>query len=174
MRPEVRVIYRKWEDRPHWTFSARLLGEDHHGVWCGLPRGTHMSRPGVALELTHDAVLLVPRDRAFTATFNSYPATAVHENQPELYVDITTVPEFNDGTIVTVDLDLDVLRLQDGSVIVDDEDEFRDHLDRYAYPDAIVRLAEQSCHAVLADVSSGAEPFHLASEVWMTSLHADL
>ena len=33
-----------------------------------------------------------------------------------------------------VDLDLDVIRMRDGRIILDDEDEFEEHQVRYAYP----------------------------------------
>ena len=42
----VRVVMSKWGDRPHWEFDAVFLGSDEHGDWCGIPAGTHMSRPG--------------------------------------------------------------------------------------------------------------------------------
>jgi hypothetical protein len=173
----VRMVFRKWGDRPHWEYDARVLGSDAHGDWVGAPAGTRLARPGAEFVADSGFVTLVPREEPFVATFydphHEGPADPV-----ELYVDITTVPRWADhgtgDTVVTaVDLDLDVVRGRSGRVWVDDEDEFADHRVRYDYPAEVVALATASLDRVHAAVRSGAGAFDPAvGRGWLTRLAA--
>jgi uncharacterized protein len=165
----VRVVTRKWPDRPHWEFDALRLGEDEHGVWVGAPVGTSMRRPGAGFLTDQAQVSLIPRDAAFVATFYSPGG----RSPCDVYVDITTVPQWVDGavsTVTAVDLDLDVVRGWTGRVWVDDEDEFAAHRLLMAYPGDLVRLAAGSCEAVLAAVESGGPPYDGSAGAWFTAL----
>lgn len=86
--------------------------------------GTDTSRdPLWAFSEDHDAVLLLPRERWWTAYFST---------NHSIYVDICTPPSWNDSTtIATFDLDLDVFVSPDGKITVLDVDEFRTNQDRY-------------------------------------------
>lgn len=57
---------------------------------------------------------------------------------------MTTVPVVGVGSVRAIDLDLDVIRFHDGSVVIDDEDEFADHRELYGYPADVVELAERT------------------------------
>ncbi len=167
----VRVVARKWPDRPHWEHDAVLLGDDEHGTWVGAPRGTAMSRPGAAFRTDQHHVVLVPRGSAFVASFYAGGGSA----HCDVYVDITTVPTWTStptGDVVTaVDLDLDVVRGWTGRVWVDDEDEFADHRVRFGYPSDVVRLAVTSCADVRAEVEAGRAPYdRVAASGWLDVL----
>jgi hypothetical protein len=177
----VRVRSRKWPDRPHWEFDAVRLGEDEHGVWVGAPSGTAMRRPGAAFRTDRAQVSLVPRDQPFLSTFYAPGGVSPFE----VYVDITTVPAWSDGTDETdgtgtgapgapvvsmVDLDLDVIRGWTGRVWVDDEDEFAAHRVSLAYPADVVRLAATSCAAVRAAVEGGRPPYDGSAGAWLAVL----
>lgn len=169
----VAVRFTKWGNHPHWELDARYLGEDEHGWWLGAPAGMPMSRPGVSTTTASAIALLVPRDAAYVASFYG-------PEQPEfgLYVDMATVPVWEGRTLRAVDLDLDVIRLRDGRVVVDDEDEFLEHQVSLGYPDRVVALAQASCDAVAGAVSAGEEPWRSAGHQWVevgarTSLAAD-
>ena len=151
----VRVVARKWPDRPHWEHDAVHLGEDDLGLWLGAPVGTAMSRPGAAFRTDQRQVTLVPRESAFLATFYERGGTA----HCDVYVDITTVPVRSPGAVTAVDLDLDVVRGWTGRVWVDDEDEFAAHRVQHAYPPDLVRLAVGSCEAVRDAVHRGEAPY---------------
>jgi uncharacterized protein len=159
----VRVVFRKWGDRPHWEYDARLLGEDRHGTWLGAPAGTRLSRPGADFCSPQDFVTLVPRRAAHVATFYAgSPGSGVDRGSDwvEVYVDVTTRPRWSGrGTVEMVDLDLDVVRGRRGRVWVDDEDEFADHRVRFGYPADIVRLATDSCREVQDAVASRRPPY---------------
>ncbi|GAB3141820.1 DUF402 domain-containing protein [Microbispora hainanensis] len=160
---EVRIIYRKYGGSLHWHQYARVLGEDEHGVWTGCPPGTVGRRGNEPPVVWEDAfVMLFPRGAWWTATFNARP------NRCAIYCDVTTVPVHGDGRITMADLDLDVLRMRDGRVILDDEDEFAVHQVRYAYPEEVVRQAERSAAWLMEAVAARTGPFGGAHHRWMS------
>jgi hypothetical protein len=172
----VRLVARKWPDRPHWEHEAEHLGEDEHGVWVGARIGTVVSRPGASLVTDQAQVTLVPRAQPFMATFYA-PGGIAH---CDVYVDITTVPTWGTcglpgggvETVTAVDLDLDVVRGWSGRVWVEDEDEFAAHRVRYAYPGDVVRLAASSCEAVRFAVEQGRAPYDGTARTWFAALEA--
>ena len=163
----VRMLARKWPDQPHWEHDALVLGEDRHGVWVGAPSGTRMRRPGASFRTDQPQVSLVPRQAPFLATFYAPGGVAPFD----VYVDITTVPVWLDGSppvVTAVDLDLDVLRGWTGRVWVDDEDEFAAR--RVHYPADLVRLAAISCEAVRTAVEGGRPPYDGSAGAWLAAL----
>ncbi|WP_214106426.1 DUF402 domain-containing protein [Acrocarpospora catenulata] len=159
---DIGVVYRKYDGRLHWNYRAVRLGEDEHGVWVGCPPGT-VGRlgegPPIVWELPY--VKLFPRDTWWTATFN--PAT----HSMASYCDITTVPVWQDGGVTMVDLDLDVIRLQDGTVFLDDEDEFADHQVWFGYPPDVIENARHAADWLLSAVAGGDGPFGGAHTRWL-------
>ncbi len=147
----------KWGDRPHWEFDAVFLGSDEHGDWCGVAAGTRFRRPGVEWPAPVDQVMVVPapdaEERHWIATFHA-PGGPV-----EVYVDMTTPPEW-DGTVLrAIDLDLDVVRGLTGRVWVDDEDEFAEHQVAFGYPAEVVANAVASAELVTQAVASRSAPY---------------
>lgn len=162
----VRVECRKWVDDPHWEFDAMRLGEDEHGVWLGVAKGTHLSRPGAAFDATHHHVVLAPYDAWFLATFyGDQPGRPV-----DVYVDIATPCEWRGDVLRAVDLDLDVIRGEHGRAWVDDEDEFAEHRVSLGYPDELVREASRSCAEVLSQVEDRTGPFDGVATEWLARL----
>jgi uncharacterized protein len=163
----VRMLSRKWPERPHWEFEALVLGDDQHGAWVGAPSGTRIRRPGASFVTDRPQVSLVPRHEPFIATFYAPGGVAPFD----VYVDITTVPVWLDGpnrAVTAVDLDLDVVRGWTGRVWVDDEDEFAAR--RVHYPADLVRLAATSCEAVRIAVESGRPPYDGSAGAWLAAL----
>jgi hypothetical protein len=155
----VRVVFRKWLDRPHWEYDALLLGRDGHGTWLGVEAGTRLARPGAEFATPQHFVTLVPRQQPFVATFYDPICADGARSVVDVYVDITTVPEWDGEHVRMVDLDLDVVRGASGRVWVDDEEEFAEHRVRFGYPADLVRLAASSCDRVLAAVTNGQPPY---------------
>jgi uncharacterized protein len=165
----VRLEMTKWGDTPHWRMAATYLGRDEAGDWIGFPRGTLMSRPGMAITTENDQVGLVPAagtavGQAWLATFHG-PGGIVWT-----YVDMTTVPVWDDHTIRAVDLDLDVIERLDRSVFVDDQDEFEEHRVSLRYPDEIVELATATSQLVRSAVGAKVPPFDGRSAPWLEQL----
>ena len=167
----VEVAMTKWRDLPHWEYSAVFLGSDLYGDWIGIPAGTAMSRPGADYVAPVDQVGLVPPalagERGLLATFHA-PG-----GQVEVYVDITSPPQWDGTTLRAVDLDLDVVRGTTGRVWVDDEDEFAEHRVTLGYPSDLVRLAATSCVEVRTAVEAGLSPYDgQAAGAWLDVLDA--
>ena len=149
----VRVVFRKFNGSLHWHQWTWFLDEDEHGVWLGAPPHSK-ARRGDEQPVIHQQahVLLFPRGSWWTAAFNDPPA------KTEIYCDISTPPEIGDDQVTMVDLDLDVLRRRNGTVLVDDEDEFAEHQVKYGYPPDVIRNAQASCDWLVQHVATS-EPF---------------
>ncbi len=161
----IRVELTKWGDRPHWEFDGLFLGSDEHGDWIGFPPHTRMSRPGMEVRPVNAQVGLVPAgadaDRAWLATFHGPGGNVL------TYVDMTSVPVWDGSVIRAVDLDLDVIESLDGTVHLDDEDEFEEHQVLFGYPTDVIALAEATRDAVLRAVSEQRAPFDGSASGWL-------
>ena len=162
----VRVVFTKWGSRKHWEFDAIRLGEDQYGVWLGLPVGWVATKPDATYTPIRAGVMVVPVGEPWTAQFLAPPP---RPGDPDfsVYVDITTPAVWDGHTVTMVDLDLDVIKRVDGSVLVADEDEFAQHQGDLGYPASLVTLAEQSCAATVAAVTAGREPFGHVGKSWL-------
>ncbi len=78
-------------------------------------------------------------------------------------MDVTSRPSYRDGVISAVDLDLDVIRLFDGSVRVLDEDEFAEHQVRYGYPEPVIAQALATTGDLVRRLTAGIQPFEEAA-----------
>lgn len=166
-RDSIFADYRKWPNLRHYRFFTRLLGEDAHGVWLGIPAGTaYTGGPRQGRFLTSN-VLLVPRAGWWTAKFR--PPTA----EVPLYVDVCAPPRWSGTSLIAIDLDLDVIRLRDGTVRLDDQDEFDLHRVELAYPEWLAQGALRAADGLMTAVRKGQEPFGVASLSWLRRL-ADL
>ena len=166
----VRVDMTKWGNKPHWGFDGIYLGEDEHGEWIGHPVGTAFARPGKGWVADWDSVSLIPhRDAAHFAAFNR-PNGRVSS---QIYVDMCTPPMWQDSTVTCIDLDLDVVKKFDGSVYIDDQDEFEHHQLEFGYPPEIISMTEDSAERVYLAVKEGRAPYDATPERWfeVLSLH---
>jgi hypothetical protein len=150
----------KWGGSPHRQTMMSYLGRDEHGCWLG-----HLVTPADGREPGRPGVTLVPRHGCFVAHFKQPPSLNW------VYADITTEPAFSRDaagwSVVAVDLDLDVVRRDDGRVWVDDEDEFAEHTVSFGYPADIVAAVRRTADAVLAAVRGEAEPFGTTWRRWI-------
>ncbi len=157
----VWVLARKWPDRPHYMYAARVLGEDAHGHWFGVPRGTLWRRPGRPAALSRQVeVLLAPGNAWWVAAWQGEPSTS------DLYVHVTTPPDYRNGCLTCFDLDLDVLRWRDGSVTLVDDAEFEDHRVRFGYPPEVVKEATTAAAWLQQAVGERRPPFDGTGDVW--------
>lgn len=164
----VEVLMEKWGRRPHWRFTALLLGSDEYGTWLGVPAGTPMTRPGATYVAPVAQVMLVPEPAAgHIATFHA-PRGPV-----QVYVDLTTATRLDPdrGILTAVDMDLDVVRGHAGRTWVDDEDEFAAHRARYGYPADLVASVVAACERLVVALRSGTAPFDTTTPAaWFTML----
>ena len=165
----VTVRYYKHPRTPHWRHSLLHLGEDAHGVWLGGPSGTTVRRgEEPPIELGHDWVQLIPRHRWWAAIFNG------PDHRIPIYVDITTVANWvGPDRVELVDLDLDVVSRQDGTVYIDDEDEFEEHQVTLGYSQQMIDAARGTAARILIDVEAGRPPFDDTALLWLERLRTE-
>jgi len=95
-----------------------------------------------------------------------------------VYVDVTTPPVWDGATdratvtMVDLDLDLDVVLGRDGSLLLDDEDEFEEHQVTLAYPGEVVDLARRTAADLMAAAADAREPFGPAGARWLQAQRA--
>jgi uncharacterized protein len=163
--PRIDCDLRKWDGSSHYRFGADLLGRDDHGTWVGCRPPTPFTGPDGPGEFPYGFVILLPTDGWWVASFNDMGST-IHT-----YVDIATPPTWPSATHVTfVDLDLDVIRYHDGRLLLDDEDEFEEHLVHYRYPDDVIATARRTATELMDAVASRREPFGTVGERWLATL----
>jgi uncharacterized protein len=156
----VAVRFGKWGGRPHWEMDLRYLGSDDFGQWLGSPAGMPMRRPGMETVTDAECAFFIPREGDFVASFNGPGVPTA------IYVDVTDTPRWEDHVVRAVDLDLDVIRRWDGTVLVDDEDEFAEHQVEYGYPPEVVEAAQASCDSLVTAIAAGREPWGSIGHTW--------
>lgn len=177
----------KWGDRPHWAFAGRYLGDDDYGDWLGIAAGSAFERPGATYTSPVPQVTLVPHpgllDQApaagsaatWLATFHC-PTTApppCRSAPIDVYVDLAAHTRWLATTLVSVDLDLDVVRGRTGRVWVDDEEEFAKHRAVFGYPEDLVGDVLRLCDEVRAAAEDRLPPFDGGtSQLWLERLRA--
>ena len=138
-----------------------MLGEDRHGLWVWGPAGTVISRPGASDRIQPARfVKVIPDDQWWTAL---WPETGDHR----VFVDIIAPVEWDGSRAVMVDLDLDVVQWADGTVEIEDEDEFLQHQVSLEYPEWLIDGARAATARLAIAVEAGAEPFGRAAARWL-------
>ena len=157
----VHVDERKWGDRPHWQLHPERLGEDEHGVWLYGATGSVVQRGNEPpMSLPHGFLMLIPKGEWWLAEFYLDHPTR------EIYINIGTPPEWFGDRVTQIDLDLDVARERDGSVVVLDEDEFDLHRAAFDYPDDVIAHARQATDRAVRMLTQRIEPYNVAAERW--------
>jgi protein associated with RNAse G/E len=149
------IVWRevKFDGSLHRSATVVDLGTNGHGRWLFLPHGTQVTQSGGrSFDHPCDATALIPADGMWTAVW-------LAGWDPDLYIDIARVVSVGDGEVVTMDLDVDVVRRPGGEVDVLDLDEFELHRERYGYPDDLVRDVERATAEVSAAVADRRPPF---------------
>ena len=162
----VRTLFRKYDGQPHRLVEAIRLGEDEHGLWVGSLPGTKGQRAdGSWTTIDHHRVRLFPHGQWWSALFNDTP------HQTAIYCDITMPAEFGVDSVTTVDLDLDIRLMRDGSVRVMDEDEFHHHQVLYDYPPQVIATAQATCDYLATHITT-TEPFTTAYQPYLQQIRS--
>lgn len=117
------------------------------------------------MQFTHTFVLLIPKDEWWIVSYDAPPQNI------DVYVDVSMPPQWpNDKHVTAVDLDLDVIRLRDGTVFLDDEDEFAEHQVSLGYPKDVIEKALETSKWLMEAVEQRREPFGSAGQRWLEML----
>lgn len=154
--------YRKFDGRAHWQFETMHLGEDEFGRWVGGRPGSVCERPGWRFTADAHWVTLLPEDW-FVATFNDSTSNL----RSQIYIDLTSPPEWDGDEVRAIDLDLDVIRRFTGEVFIDDEDEFARHQLELGYPPDLIERVRRTADGLLDAVRSRREPFDTVGPAWL-------
>jgi uncharacterized protein len=164
----VEYVNEKWGGLPHYRSVVEVIGQDDFGVWCWRPAGRPMYK-GHELVFTaaYDTVLLVPAEEWWTL---SWP---FGHPRMTLYVNIGTPAIWEENRFVSIDLDLDVVKLLDGTALIVDEDEFEEHQVLYGYPDDVISRTRKAAEDALSMTAAGSAPFDgIAATAWAAKARA--
>ncbi|MEA1902258.1 MAG: DUF402 domain-containing protein [Actinomycetota bacterium] len=162
----VTVQFLKNPDHLHWGFEAFRLGEDEYGMWIAVPSGSKRWKGDLDVRPTREpAVFCAPHEGWWHLHYNGLTTQFSH------FVDIVTPPVWvSDKRYEMIDLDLDVVVRQDGTVEVEDEDEFEVHQVKYGYTPEMIKRAEDETAAVVDWLHTRREPFFDVAESWLSRL----
>jgi uncharacterized protein len=166
VRP-VTVQFLKNPDIIHWGFEAQLLGEDEWGDWVAVPSGTTRWKGEQPVPpTTLPAVFLAPRDSWWHLHYNGrYGVDYTH------FVDIATPRVWvTPNRYELIDLDLDVAIRVDGTIEVQDEDEFELHQVEFGYSREQIDGAARTTGEVVAALKAKTEPFFEVADVWLAKV----
>lgn len=163
MRP-VTVQFLKNPDILHWGFDAWFLGEDEYGSWIAVPEGTERWKGEESVRPTgEDAVFCAPNDGWWHLHYNGGATQFSH------FVDIVTPPVWvSENRYEMIDLDLDVIVQHDGTVEIDDEDEFQIHQIKYGYSKEMILRAEAETERIVGELENRKEPFFEVADAWLS------
>lgn len=153
----------KYDGSLHYRYQARLVqsGPDLLMLY-GRP-GTRLdSYRGRLTAAKHSLELFWP-DRFYNLIVTWNADWQPHNH----YVNIATPATWHDGTLRFIDLDLDVIwRAASNEVILDDEDEFALHQQRFGYPADLIAQVWRSSEEVRAMIARRAYPFDGSLHAW--------
>lgn len=130
------------------------LAQDEWGTWLWTPPGSQAQRGLEPVQtFDHLNVKLVSPSQWWTAIWND-------SRRFDLYIDIVTPPAWQGNRVTMVDLDLDVIRLNSGAVVIDDEAEFAAHQVAYGYPQPVITKARRAADMIRDRIANGEEPFN--------------
>ena len=111
--------------------------------------------------IEHAFVVVIPPHGWWQAEFYG------SESRYAVYGNVGTPVEWDDDRLTTIDLDLDVVTHQDGTVEVVDEDEFIDHQREFGYPEHVVATARATAAWLTLAMERGDEPFGSVGHTWL-------
>ena len=168
MRRPVTVQFCKTPDVLHWGFETLWLGEDDWGDWVAVPRGSKRWKGDEAMPPTEsEAVLCVPRGEWWHLHYNGANA-----HNYSHFVDIVTPAVWvSENRYEMIDLDLDVAIRIDGTIEVQDEDEFEVHQVRYGYTGEMIQHAVDETDRIVVALGRRQEPFFEVAADWLDGVH---
>jgi protein associated with RNAse G/E len=157
------VYSTKYDGSLHYRFQTTVVREEANLLVLYLAPGTALQSYRGSLTAAHHALQLYWSDRHYNLSVFWHT-----DWRPRMYyVNIATPATWHDGTLRFVDLDLDVIwRTPTDEVILDDEDEFALHQQRFGYPADLIAQAWRSGDEVRDMIARRAYPFDGSLNSW--------
>ena len=154
-------------DLLHWGFEALYLGEDEWGDWLALPSGSVRWKGNDPFHPTRrNAVFCAPRGEWWHLHYEG-PGAREYISFVDIVAPITWK---GDERYEMIDLDLDVALYQDGTIEVQDEDEFEIHQIRYGYSPEMIEGARVATESVVRALENRDEPFFDVADTWLAKV----
>ena len=158
------IQFLKNPDIIHWGFEGRWLADDVWGTWIAVPTGSNRWKGVEKYSPTSSpAVFCVPPEGWWHLHYNGpFSVNYTH------FVDIVTPAVWvTPNRYEMIDLDLDVAIRVDGTIEVQDEDEFEIHQVAYGYTTEMIDGARRATEEIVAALTSRSEPFFDVAEAWL-------
>ncbi len=164
MKSPVTVQFFKNPDIPHWGHEAFVLGEDDWGRWLSIPTGSKRWKGDEEASPTRlPAVFCTPHESWWNLHYGGPDAFRY-----TMFIDIVTPPVWvSEDRVEMVDLDLDVVVHADGTIEIEDEDEFEVHQVKYGYSAEMIRMAEAETKRVVSMLENRQEPLFEVADSWL-------
>jgi uncharacterized protein len=158
------VYSTKYDGSLHYRYPTTVVREESSLLILYLPPGTRLdSYRGQQLVATQHTLSFYWSDRFYNLNVN----WDANWHPRSHYVNVATPATWHDGTLRFVDLDLDIIwRAATGEVILDDEDEFLLHQERFGYSAALIEQAWRSSADVRDMIARRLYPFDGSLHAW--------
>ena len=151
----IRVVGLKYDGSPRDEWPAQLIEERGTQLRVHVPAGTEAILRGHRRQVSEDS-----GDFLFW-TDRWYNVYQIDRTEGVLFYANVAMPcQFDGGVLRWVDLDIDIVLCDDGSIVVKDEDEFEEHISRFAYPEDVVEHALAARDELLRLARASAFPFN--------------
>ena len=151
----IRVIGTKYDGSPRDEWPAQLVEERGTHLRVHVPAGIEAIVRGHRRQVSEDS-----GDCLFW-TDRWYNVWLFDRTEGVLFYANVAMPCRFDGSVLRwVDLDIDIVLCDDGSIVVKDEDEFEEHILLLAYPEDIIERALAARDELLCLAHAGEFPFN--------------
>ncbi|MGW0806890.1 DUF402 domain-containing protein [Nonomuraea sp. NPDC002799] len=153
--PDRSEIYVDVTTIPIWTeHEVTTLPHQTNHETTTLPHQTNHETTTLPHQTNHETTTLRDQTEQETTTLRDC------EN--------ATLLKRTEHEVTMLDLDLDVIRMRDGRLILDDEDEFAEHQVTLGYPPALITQAQNTAQWLLDAVGNKKGPFGGAHLKWLS------
>jgi protein associated with RNAse G/E len=152
----------KYGGGQHYRYPLTVVRDDGDRLVAWGPAGTQMDSYRGRYPATRHMLHVHWADRDWNLSVMWRPDWRPRSH----YVNIALPSTWSDGVLRFVDLDLDVIQVIDGTVRLDDEDEFEEHRVTLRYPPEVVDRARAAFTAVQELVHRRAWPFDGSLYAW--------
>lgn len=160
----VRIASTKYDGSFHYEYDAYLIDVVGPAIRVWVDTGTYWRGYRGEGLTRHGETAIFFTDRWYNIRHMHPPDATMRGVRTLTYVNLALPARFDGDTLRWVDLDVDVIREAD-RVVIDDEDEFTEHIDSFGYPAELVAQVRQTTSEVTELLYRGAFPLDRAAHI---------